>query len=282
MSGPEPGPERHPCPNCGEPASGNFCQHCGASMGGRFCTQCGAQLTPGSRFCNQCGKPINASSPAAGAGPAQAPGAHRAAAAAAVGGGNLPWWIAGVAMFVMILVVGYFTVRKAPPTAQPSGSSQAGNPAAGASAIDLSSMTPIQAADSLFDHVMRDLSAGDTADALDFQPMAVAAYRRAEPLDLGGLFDMSLLQRMTDPDSALVTAKRILSKDPNHILGLGAAAEAELGLGDSVQAAKYYRRLLDVYPAQERDTTTSGYLAHKPLLSLFRSEAQKYLAQHGK
>ncbi len=292
MSGEEGGPAKRPCPQCGKPASGNFCQHCGASMGGRFCTQCGAELTAGSRFCNQCGKPVGAPAPAGGASPSGAqapaavtqdrtPGAHRQAAAAAIGGSNLPWWIAGAAMFVMILVVGYFTVRKSPPTAQPSGgpTAQADNPAMGASSVDLSKLTPRQAADMLFNRVMTDLSNNDSTDALEFQPMAVSAYERAEPLDLDGLFHMSLLQRLTDPTAALGTAQRILKKDPDHLLGLGAAAEAAAQLGKTALATKYYKHILAVYDKQMASPLPE-YGHHKPYVDDLKNEAKTYLVQH--
>lgn len=284
--GEEGGPAKRPCPQCGKPASGNFCQHCGASMGGRFCTQCGGELTAGSRFCSQCGKPVGASTPAGEAAPAnppsgRVPGVHRQAAAAAIGGSNLPWWIAGAAMFVMILVVGYFTVRKSPPTAQPPGgpAAQADNPAAGASSVDLSKLTPRQAADMLFNRVMTDLSRNDSTDALEFQPMAVSAYERAEPLNLDGLFHMSLLQRLTDPTAALGTAQRILEKNPDHLLGLGAAAEAAAQLGKTALATKYYKRILDVYDKQMASPLPE-YNDHKPYVDGLKSEAQTYLVQH--
>ncbi len=297
MSGGEEGPAGRPCPECGKPAAGNFCQHCGASMGGRFCNQCGTEIAAGARFCNQCGKPVGARpAPAAPAAPAAPVGGampggpprvgaqHRAAAAATFGGSNLPWWIAGVAMFTLILVVGWSAVRGGGAVSSrpsPMGGGQpaasGSNPAAGASAVDLSSMTPREAADKLFDHVMRDLSAGDSADAVAFQPMAVQAYERAEPLDLDGLFHMSLLQRMTDPAAALATAQRILEQDPDHILGLGAAAEAADQSGQPDLATKYYKHLLEVYDAQVTRNLPE-YQAHSTLLPEMKSEAEAYVA----
>jgi hypothetical protein len=257
-------------------------------MGGRFCTKCGAELMAGSRFCNQCGKPVGAPAAAGSSAEPSTPsgqvaGAHRAAAAATLGGNNLPWWIAGAAMFSMILVVGWFTVRKAPPTAEPNGgtAAQGSNPAAGPSNIDLSKLTPRQAADMLFNRVMTDLSRGDSADAVEFQPMAVSAYERAEPLDLDGLFHLSLLQRLTDPTAALGTAERILEKNPDHLLGLGAAAEAAAELGKTDEAVKDYKHILDVYDKQMA-SPLQEYNEHKPFVDGLKAEAQAYLVQHGK
>jgi hypothetical protein len=92
------------CPECGKPATGNFCQHCGGKLGGRFCNQCGAKAGPAAAFCNQCGSKLDG----AGAG-------RRASAAAVVGGQNLPWWIAGATMFVLIVVLGVRMVQPGPP-----------------------------------------------------------------------------------------------------------------------------------------------------------------------
>ena len=78
------------CTDCGKPATGNFCQECGAQLGGNFCNQCGVEVAPAASFCNKCGASVGG------------PGRRKAAVAAVVGGNNLPWWIAGAAMFVSV------------------------------------------------------------------------------------------------------------------------------------------------------------------------------------
>jgi tetratricopeptide (TPR) repeat protein len=281
------------CPACGKPASGNFCQHCGASLGGRFCNKCGAKLEAGAKFCNQCGQPVSggrAAAPLPKVAPSVAPAGtgaplagHRAAAAATMGGNNLPWWIAGAALFGLILVVGWSVVRSQNPPAAAPGTMPPGGTAAGgamgASSIDLSSMSPRDAADRLYNHVMNDLAAGDTADAMRFQPMAVQAYQVAEPLDLDGLFHQSLLENLVDHAGALATAKRILATDPDHILGLGAAAQAAVATGDTAAALTYYKHLVAVYDTQAAKNLPE-YEAHKNLLPEYRSEAEAFIATH--
>lgn len=259
------------CPKCGKQGSGNFCQHCGTPMGQRKCAKCQAKLSASAKFCNQCG------APAPGGGGAPAPG-RREVAAAAIGGGNAPWWIAGVAMFGVILVVGWNMVSPAGPAAPAGGmpAGAAGNPAVGQSTLDLSSMSPREAADRLFDRVMRTVSAGDTAGALAFQPMAVQAYQVAEPLDLDGLFHQALLEMLADPSAALATAQRILAVEPNHILGLGLAAEASVKMGEDGQATEYYRQLRDNFPTESARGLLE-YDGHRNLLLEMQVTAQNYL-----
>lgn len=293
------------CPSCGKESRGNFCHHCGASLGGRFCNQCGNELAPGAKFCNQCGAPVGKvggaavaaaagssgskgkrkagpKAPSAGgkggkAAPAQA--SRREAAAETFGGSNLPWWIAGTALFGLILVVGWSMVRPAGP-AQPTG----GVPAAGAAAdpnqqgmTDISQMTPREAADRLFNRVMTDISQGDTAAAMGFQPMAVQAYERAEPLDMDGVYHQALLELLADPAAALESAQRILDEEPGHILALGVAARASLSLGDVEQAEAFYQRLLDGYE-EESARALPEYTGHANLLTDYRTEAQDFLS----
>lgn len=295
------------CPSCGKEARGNFCHHCGASLGGRFCNQCGKELEAGARFCNQCGAGVGESK-GGGAPPAKAGGAskgrsgsggapgrgrsrssssapaaeraptRRQVAVEAVGGSNLPWWIAGAALFGLILVVGWSMVRPAGPAAAAGGgapAAAAGNPNA-AGITDISQMTPREAADRLFDRVMRTISAGDTVGAMGFQPMAVQAYARAEPLDLDGVFHMALLELLADPQAALATSQRILEQEPTHILGLGVAARAALSAGDEEAATRYYQALLDSYD-EEAARTLPAYEAHRNLLADYRTEAQAFL-----
>jgi len=240
-------------------------------MGERFCIQCGAKLTGPARFCTQCG----AAQPGAKVGGGAS---RRSAAAATVGGSNAPWWIAGIAMLGLILVVGVTMVKPAGPAAPAGGMPPAGgNPAAGQSAVDLSSMSPREAADRLFDRVMRTVSAGDTAGALAFQPMAVQAYQGAEPLDLDGLFHQALLEALVDPQAALATTQRMLAQEPDHILALGEAAQVSLQMGDTTQAEEYYRHLVRVYDAQFARNLVE-YDGHRNIMVEMKSAADAFLA----
>lgn len=279
------------CPECGKRASGNFCHHCGAKLGGRFCNQCGMELPPGGKFCNQCGAKVGGGGAKAGGRPKSGGGGaraarervdtteHKAAAAAAFGGQNLAWWVAGAAMFVLIVAIGVPMVRPgepAPPTTQqaPAG----GSPAAGASSVDISQMTPIQRADALFNRIMRAVSAGDSLEAQQFMPMALSAYEMAEPLTNDGLFHVSLLQRTAlQVEEALATAEQILADDPNHLLGLSAAAQAADELGDGEQAAQYYQHIIDAYDAEMADPLPE-YLHHKLITDELKDVAEAYLA----
>ena len=257
---------KHLCPECGKAATGNFCQHCGMALGGRFCDQCGAKSAPAAGFCNQCGAKLRA-------------GGRGAAAASVIGGHNLPWWIAGAAMFVVILVVGVRMVQPAP-SAAPAQAPVAPFAGGGGGGIapDISSMTPRERADALFNRVMRHLSEGDSASARAFMPMALAAHEQARPLDHDGLFHLSLVNRAAGNFAdALANAQEVLEEDPSHLLALTAAAEAAADLGRDDEAAAYYRRVLEVHEG-EMARGLPEYADHSVFLQSVRGEAEAFLA----
>ena len=163
------------------------------------------------------------------------------------------------------------------PTAAP-GTTQSGGGAVTGMPPDLSSMTPVEAADRLFNRVMTAVAAGDSTEAQQFMPMAIAAYDRARPLNTDGLFHLSMLQRTAmQLDAALVTAREILEANSDHLLGLSAAAKAAEELGRSDIAAAYYERVLDVYESQiEQDIPE--YVDHAPITDNLRSEAEAFLS----
>lgn len=251
------------CPECQKPATGNFCQSCGAKLGGRFCPQCGAKLSPSAAFCSQCGAKGDPET-----------GSRRAAAAATVGGHNLPWWIAGVAMFALIVFIGVTMVRPSGPAGGPVPS---GPVATGPAAVDLNSMTPREAADRLFTRVMTSVSQGDSVGAQAFVPMAIGAYERARPLDHDGLFHLSLLQRTAmDLEGALATAQSVLEDDPDHILALSAAAVAAREMGLDEEAREYFQRLVAEYDEQVARGLPE-YLDHAPIMNTVRDTAEAFL-----
>ncbi len=269
MSGSGKGPF---CPECRAPATGNFCQQCGAKLGGRFCNQCGGKVSGGAAFCNQCGQKLDGRGGGHG-------GAHRSAAAAAFRGQNLPWWIAGAAMFVLIMVVGVSMVRPAGPAGGAGPTGGAVVPATGAGvAPDISNMTPIEAATRLFNRVMQSVSSGDSAQAQAFLPMAIAAYERARPLDHDGLFHLSMLNRTAmNLEAALDNAREVLEEDPNHLLALAAAAEAAIELGLEDEAAEHYRQILQIYD-EERTRPLEEYDMHSQIVDVLKQDAERYLA----
>lgn len=259
---------KHLCPACGKAATGNFCPHCGAQLGGRFCDQCGAKAAPAATFCNQCGSKMRSAG-------------QRATAASLVGGQNLPWWIAGAAMFVLILVLGVRMVQPAgPATSAPATQPVAPFAGGGTGGVppDLSGMSPREAADRLFNRVMTSVSQGDSTGAQAFLPMAVAAYDRARPLDHDGVFHMSLLNRAAgNLEAALANAQEVLAQDASHLLALAAAAEAAAELGRAGEATAHYRRVLEVYDAQIARGLPE-YADHATFLQSVRGEAEAFLA----
>ena len=251
------------CPKCGTAATGNFCGNCGAAVGSRHCTQCGAGLTGGARFCNQCGA-------------TSAPGASAPATSGVTGDPQMGWWIAGGMMIVLILVFAWPILRPADVAPVPLGPA-----ATGPAAIDLNSMSPREAADRLFGRVMQAASAGDSAGAAQFLPMAIQAYEAATPLDLDGQFHVSTLQRTAgDFATALATAEAGLVDGPEHLLLLYAAAEAARESANGAVAREHFQRIVDIYDAQMA-SGNPDYDAHSAMMGSVREEAAAYLAGAG-
>src|SRR5690606_19312180 len=243
------------CPVCQSEGQGAYCAACGAPLEGAPCPGCQAPLVPGAQYCVACGRPV------------------RAAAS------NLPWYIAGAALVALVAVVLAVVLRSAQPAPE------AGPAIAAAPATDGSSMpaappltgTPREQADRLFNRIMQASAAGDSAEVSFFLPMALAAYRQAGPLDADGLYHLSVLEVAAgDPAAARATAERILETEPDHLLGLAAAARAARDAGENAAARRYYGRLLEVYDAQ-RQRALPEYGDHAAILPLYQEEARGFV-----
>jgi tetratricopeptide (TPR) repeat protein len=179
-------------------------------------------------------------------------------------------------MIVLIMVVAWPLLR--PDQVGPANGTATSTPApTGAAAVDLSQMTPREAADRLFGRVMSAAEAGDSAQAAQFMPMAIQAYQRAQPLDLDGLFHLSTLQRTSlDLGTALETAQQGLATNEDHLLLLHAGGEAAREAGDTDLANEYFERILAVYDAQMASGNVD-YQAHASMMTSIRQNAQAQL-----
>jgi len=249
------------CSVCGTEATGNFCSACGAPLTSRPCRDCGDTPEPGARFCNNCGSPQTAAAASVRTPPGGAPAPARpvppgteARPKVRKGGGaanaaqppsrfsqQVGWLVGGAFILGLILILALPILRRedAPGAVGPGG------------APDISNMSPRQAADRLFDRVMRADAAGDVNEVQTFLPMAIAAHDLARPLDLDGLFHLGLLhQTGNDHAAALTIAAEILARDPDYLLGLAIAASSSEAMGDGLGAVGYHTRFLNAYDAQ--------------------------------
>ena len=187
-------------------------------------------------------------------------------------GNRVAWWMAGALLVGLILVIAYPVYgpgRSATPPAP-----VAAGPLAGPAGVDLSSMTPREAADRLFNRVMTAVAADDSTEVVSFLPMAIRSLELAEPLDTDGKFHLVLLRLTGQFNSeALEGAEEILAEQPNHLLGLAMAGDASLALGDSASARAYYGRWLDVYET-EASKDLLEYRDHAPMFPEMQAMAE--------
>jgi len=142
------------CPNCGQSTTGQFCSHCGTSLTGA--------LTPVTKNVQKI----------------------------------LPWIAIGISIIALVVALaalfnrGSNAVSPIPARFSQSLStplSETGQPP------DLSSMTPREAADRLFNRVMAASENGNNAEVSQFTPMALQAYHNLGTLDNDARYHVALL-----------------------------------------------------------------------------------------
>lgn len=261
------------CPACAQLTNGPYCSHCGAHVAGKVnCASCGNELPPGGRFCNQCGTPTAA---------VQASRQPAAVSVPAAPSSTLPWVVAGMAILALVIVL-VFPRPQGDEAAADLASTSAAAPGDGsafgdASSVDLSTMSPREQADALFNRVMQNVSAGDSTQARFFLPMAISAYGAVPELDADGHYHVAVLHLAGgDPAAARASADSILAIAPNHLFGLFTAAQAEQGLGNTAAARELYSRFSDSFDAEVALGRTE-YSEHEAVMPMMREEARQAL-----
>lgn len=202
----------------------------------RFCSDCGTKLRPDAHFCHNCGSPIDGN-------PSRAPSGASSQA--------LKWGVPAIAIIALI-ALSVFRYGSRGPTAD-SGDRVPLGARGVVQAPDISSMSPDERADRLFNRVMRLSSEGKADSAAFFAPMALGALEALAPLDAHRHYDMGLIALVSgDASRASAQADTILAQRPTHLLGLALAARAADARGDATASRNFRRRLLAAESAERR------------------------------
>jgi len=246
------------CPSCGADAAGKYCASCGAPLVGAACSACRAPLTPGAKFCHRCGTPAGS-----GAGAAQR---------APSGVGNaLPWAVAGIALLALIaLAAGQRFGR--PPAQSASDAPDAAMAGGAVRAPDISSMSPAERAERLYDRIMSAAERGRSDTVQFFMPMALQAYEALGDLNVDQRYDLGRLAEVAG-DATVATAQSdtILRQNKTHLLGLILASRAARLRGDDAAAGRYLASLARNERA-EREKQLPEYLVHQNDIDLALAE----------
>jgi hypothetical protein len=121
----------------------------------------------------------------------------------------------------------------------------------GMRAPDISSLSPRERADRLYDRVMRLSSEGKTDSVQFFAPMALSVYQNLGPLDADLRYDFGRVAEVSGAaEVARAQADSILASDSTHLLGLVLGMRAAQLRGDSAASRGFARRLLAAEPSE--------------------------------
>lgn len=230
------------------------------SVGSVSCGSCGADSQAGARYCQNCGRSMEKRSF----------GGFDGQTLAVLGAAGLTLLALGL-LFSSVVDTGGGDAD--PAASVPSRTAQA--PAAQApegQPPDLSTMTPREAADRLFNRVMMADEQGDVGEVTQFAPMAVAAYDQLEELDLDAIYHVGLIEAAAgNIEQAWEAVERLRAVVPGHLLASTLEYRLALAENDQEKAARAVERFKADYD-EEIKVDRLEYRDHRPSIDLFRRE----------
>lgn len=237
----------HKCPQCGAEAPGSFCPACGAATDVSVCRGCSARLTGGARFCHRCGRRT-------------------------VARPTTPWLVAGGIVVLALGGIGLAVAGGVGPGQRPD-MANVGAPAGQRTAPDISRMSPRERFDRLFNRVMDAGARDDSAEVVQFTPMALGAYGQLDSIDASARMQAALIRiQVGEYAGASALADTILRRMPDHLFGYiirGSVAHIQ---GDSAALRRSFAEFLGAYD-REMAAGRPEYLRESQLIEQFHGAA---------
>lgn len=164
----------------------------------------------------------------------------------------MPWMVGGAA-FVALLALVITQRARSGSLSREAVASPLGSASPMVRGPDLSTMSPRERADRLFNRVMSYQERGVTDSVRFFADMGIRAYQMLPSLDPDARYDMGRIAEVAG-DAALAKAQSdtILRESPTHLLGLTLGARAARLTKNESLARAYDRRLLAAESAERR------------------------------
>jgi len=200
---------------------------------------------------------------------------------------RVPWLAAGILVIAGLSYIALLGInRNSPPDV--ARMANAGNAAPGAQDAegvdggggpsgtppDISSMSPAERFNRLYDRVMRAAAAGDEAQARQFAPMALLAYGMLDTVTADLRYHAALLYAETGQNAAaLALADTILAQNPNHLFGYLVRGEVADRAGNAAAAAAARKDFAAHYQEEIGRADRPEYGEHKPVIDEYRNSA---------
>jgi mono/diheme cytochrome c family protein len=218
----------------------------------RACRSCGSAVPGDARFCPSCGAQPDA--PPADDGPSAARTVAMVAAAGLIAAG-------------MFAAAAFYGGGETSPIAGGAPAPAPGTPP------DLSTMSPREAADRLFNRVMTASEQGRREEAERFAPMAIQAYRNLAQLDRDGHYHLGLMYHVAGDRAGVARQIAALRQGaPDHLLAFVLEHDDATAAGDGVAAALAFTGLIAAHDA-EIALGRPEYTAHRNVIEALRTAA---------
>ena len=187
------------------------------------------------------------------------------------------WVLTGALGSALIAGLLIFLTRGAPaPAAEVAANAPfaGGTAAGGGPPPDISSMSPRERFDRLYNRIMTAAENGDEATVTNFSPMALSAYTMLDTVDADARYHAALIKLHTgDIDGATALGDTILANNPGHLFGYIVLGTVARFRKDDAGLSKAYSGFLNHYQA-EMKAGRAEYTDHARSITDFKKAAE--------